>query len=125
MLKNLTKISFMLYFENLKVWQKAMNLAVLLVQMADSLPQKYQFSFADQLRRSALSIPNNIAEGAGRVGKRDSANFFSIAKGSVYESVNIILLLDKLDLIKDIRFNLKNIYFESEEIVKMLYGLSK
>lgn len=46
-----------------------MDLAVILVQIADSLPQKYQFSFSDQLRRAGLSMPSNIAEGAGRIGK--------------------------------------------------------
>ena len=114
----------MLYFENLKVWQKSMNLAVILVQIADSLPQKYQFSFGDQLRRAALSIPNNIAEGAGRKGKRDSANFYSISKGSVYESINIIILLERLGLIDKKRFNLSYVYSEAEKIVKMLYGLA-
>lgn len=112
-------------FENLKVWQKAIELAAVFIRIADSLPQKYQFSFGDQLRRAGLSMPSNIAEGAGRRGKRDSANFYSIAKGSVYESVNIIKLLERLDLIDEKRFDLAKIYSEAEEIVKMLYGLSR
>ncbi len=114
----------MLYFENLIVWQKAMKLAVTLVKIADSLPQKYQFSFSDQLRRAALSMPNNIAEGAGRKSKRDSANFYSISKGSVYESINIIILLDNLKLINTKLFDIKSINNNAEEIVKMLHGLS-
>jgi four helix bundle protein len=115
----------MLNFEKLVVWQKAIDLAAILVQIADSLPQKYQFSFADQLRRAALSVPSNIAEGAGRQGKRDRANFYSIAKGSIYEAVNIVILLEKLDLIDKERFNLEKIYLGSEEVVKMLFGLAK
>lgn len=114
----------MLYFEKLLVWQKSMKLAVTLVKIADSLPTRYQFSFSDQLRRSALSIPNNIAEGAGRKSKRDSANFYSFSKGSVYESINIIILLKELDLIDTDRFDIENINSDSEEIVKMLHGLS-
>lgn len=55
-------------FEKLNVWQKAMELAVILVQIADNLPQKYQFSFGGQLRRAGLSMPSNIAEGDGRRG---------------------------------------------------------
>ncbi len=115
----------MLYFERLVVWQKAMDLAVVLVQIADSLPTKYQYSFSDQLRRVALSVASNIAEGSGRKGKRDSANFYSISKGSVYESINVVILLEKLNLIDRKRFDLEEIQSKAEEVVKMLYGLSK
>lgn len=115
----------MLNFEKLHVWQKSIEYAHLLVLIADSLPQKYQFSFADQLRRAALSIASNIAEGAGRQSKRDRSNFYSIAKGSLYETVNIVKLSEKLHLVDLRRFNLMEIYSDAEEIVKMLYGLSK
>jgi four helix bundle protein len=115
----------MLNFEKLRVWQKSIKYAKLLVLIADSLPQKYQFSFADQLRRAALSIASNIAEGAGRASQRDRANFYSIAKGSAYETVNILKLLENLDLIDIKRFKLTSIYIDAEEIVKMLYGLSR
>jgi len=116
----------MLNFERLVVWQKAIAYAETLVLIADSLPAKYQYSFADQLRRAGLSIPSNIAEGAGRKGLRDSANFYSIAKGSVYESVNILKLLERLNHFKaPCKFNLDTIYFNAEEICKMLYGLGK
>lgn len=115
----------MLNFEKLRVWQKSIEYAYTLVLIADNLPHKYQYSFADQLRRSALSIASNIAEGAGRSSHRDRANFYSIAKGSVYETVNILKLLEKLDLISKNKFDLDKIYLVAEEIVKMLYGLSR
>ncbi len=115
----------MLNFEKLRVWQKSIEYAHLLVLIADNLPQKYQFSFADQLRRAALSIASNIAEGVGRASHRDRANFYSIAKGSVYETVNIVKLLEKLNLIDSKKFELIEIYNSAEEIVKMLYGLSR
>src|SRR5436190_7168691 len=102
-----------------------MSLAVMLIQISDSLPSKYQYSFSDQLRRAALSIPSNIAEGAGRRGLRDTANFYSIAKGSVYESVNIIILLEKLNLIDLKKFDINAVHSGAEEIVKMLYAMSK
>lgn len=110
----------MLNFEKLIVWQKAIDYAEKLVRIADGLPQKYQYSFADQLRRAALSIPSNIAEGSGRNTSRDRANFYSIAKGSVYETVNIVKLLEKLGLVKVVE-----IYEKAEEICKMLYGLGR
>jgi four helix bundle protein len=98
-----------------------------LVIVANNLPTKYQYSFSDQLRRAALSIPSNIAEGAGRKSKRDSGNFYSIARGSVYESVNILKLLEDLKEISFRKTNLglKTLFSDAEEIVKMLYGLSR
>ena len=72
-----------------------------------------------------MSIASNIAEGAGRQSHRDRANFYSIAKGSAYETVNILKLLEKLNLVDKKRFNLEEIYSSAEEIVKMLYGLSR
>ena len=115
----------MLSFERLEVWKKSIMFSKTLVEIANRLPTKYQFSFADQLRRAALSIPSNIAEGAGRRSRRDSSNFYSISRGSVYESVNIIKLLVELDepAIKDV--NLDRLFNDAEEIVKMIYGLSK
>ena len=114
----------MLSFEKLQVWKKAIVLAKTLVEIADALPQKYQFSFADQLRRAALSVPSNIAEGAGRKTRRDAANFYSISRGSVYESINIVKLLETLGAVDSIRLDLERVYQDSEEICKMLYGLS-
>lgn len=113
----------MLNFEKLIVWNKAMDLAESLVKIADNLPSKYQFSFADQLRRAALSVPSNIAEGAGRNTARDRANFYAISKGSAYESVNIIKLLEKLSIIEVERA--KSVCSKAEEVCKMLYGLGK
>jgi len=115
----------MLHFEKLIVWQKSIELARKLVEFADELPQKYQFSFADQLRRAALSIPSNIAEGAGRTSHRDRSNFYSIAKGSVYETVNILKLLQGTKTLEATSFNFEDAYNTAEEISKMIYGLSR
>jgi len=97
---------------------------VVLVQIADSLPQRYQFSFSDQLRRAGLSIPSNIAEGAGRKTHRDQGNFYSIAIGSLYESVNILKLLERLGIVEG-KVNLNEVFSLAEEISKMLYSLSR
>ena len=52
-------------FERLEVWQRAIEFANVLFDIADVLPQRYQFSLGEQLRKAALSIPTNIAEGSG------------------------------------------------------------
>ena len=111
--------------KELKIWNKAIDLTVDVYKATSSFPSDERFGLISQSRRSAVSIPSNIAEGAGRKGLRDTANFYSIAKGSLYESVNIIILLEKLSLIDLKKFDLKFVYSEAEEIVKMLYVMSK
>lgn len=115
----------MFKFQTLTVWQKAIILADKLCKIADTLPQKYQFSFADQLRRAALSIPSNIAEGNGRRTKKDSVHFYYISMGSAYESVNILILLSKRKIWIGDDLTKRNIYDLLTEICKMLSGLIK
>jgi len=111
----------MLYFEKLLVWHKSIDLASECVRIANSLPRKYQYSFSDQLIRAALSISSNIAEGSGRRTKRDQANFYAMAKGSLYETVNILKLLERIgDLDAE---TTKKLSTEAEEVAKMLHGL--
>lgn len=115
----------MFKFESLKVWNKAIEFANLMISIADSLPKQYQYSFGDQLRRAGLSVPNNIAEGSGRKGGKESKNFFNISKGSVYECISILVVLSKRKLVDWRRFNKRKAYDLAEEICKMLSGLIK
>lgn len=70
---------------DLIVWQKAMTLAVAVYWLADAFPRSEQFGLTSQVTRAAVSIPANIAEGRGRTGLREYANFLSIARGSLAE----------------------------------------
>ena len=72
-------------FRSLIVWQKAKALAVAVYQLTRGETIKRDFSLIDQLRRSAVSVPSNIAEGDERKSDRDSVRFFHIAKGSLAE----------------------------------------
>jgi len=94
-----------------------------MIEIADALPQKYQFSFGDQLRRAGLSVPNNIAEGNGRKFKKEASHLYNISKGSLYECINILVILNKRNLINWKKFNREYIYKLAEEIAKMLTGL--
>lgn len=67
---------------NLDVWQRAMYLAEVCYAMTDGSPKREQYGLASQLRRSAVSIPSNIAEGCGRDSPREFARFLRIAYGS-------------------------------------------
>ncbi|OGY12406.1 MAG: hypothetical protein A3A58_00895 [Candidatus Blackburnbacteria bacterium RIFCSPLOWO2_01_FULL_41_27] len=115
----------MFKFETLKVWHKSVEFADTMISIADSLPQKYQYSFGDQLRRAALSVPNNIAEASGRRAGKEAKNLFNISKGSVYEGVNILVILSKRKLVNWEIFNREQVYFLAEEISKMLTALIK
>lgn len=97
----------------------------MMVDIADSLPQRYQYSFGDQLRRAGLSVSNNIAEATGRRVGNESRNFFNISKGSVYECVNILVILSKRKLINWERLDREEVYHLADEICKMLSGLIK
>ena len=70
---------------DLVVWQKAVDLSVLVYEAARRLPPEERFGLWSQLTRAAASVPMNIAKGRGRQGRREFANFVSIARGSLAE----------------------------------------
>lgn len=115
----------MFKFQTLEVWKKSIEFADLMIRVAENLPQRYQYSFGDQLRRAGLSVSNNIAEGNGRKSKKESNNLYNVSKGSVYECVNILVVLNNRKLIDWEKFNRERIYFLAEEIAKMLSGLMR
>ncbi|MEW6201026.1 MAG: four helix bundle protein [bacterium] len=71
--------------KKLKVWQEAMKLVKLVYQITEKLPKEEKFGLVIQMRKCAVSIPSNIAEGAARQGSRESKRFFTIARGSLSE----------------------------------------
>jgi len=91
-------------FEDLEIWQIAKELAKDLFNLADILESKKLFRFAEQLRASALSMPNNIAEGSGSFSKKDFYQFLNIAKRSVFENANMLIIFYEKKLIElDVR----------------------
>jgi four helix bundle protein len=82
-------------FERLDTWQKAIEFADAMFDVADGLPQRYQFSLGEQLRRAALSVPTNIAEGSGRDQPNEARYFYRISKASVYECVSLLVMIGK------------------------------
>ena len=72
-------------FKRLIVWQKSMNLVDLAYDLIANLPSSERFNLIDQIRRCAVSIPSNIAEGSGKRTNKDFARYLSIALGSAYE----------------------------------------
>lgn len=86
-------------FQDLKIWQLAVEIADGLFDIADRLDKKRLYRFAEQLRAAGMSMSNNIAEGSGSDSKKEFKNFLNIARRSTFENANILLLLEKRNLI--------------------------
>lgn len=71
--------------KRLEVWKKSMDLVIELYKVTEAFPKEEKYALIDQIRRSAISIPSNIAEGAGRHTKKEFINFLHIAQGSLSE----------------------------------------
>jgi four helix bundle protein len=78
----------MLYssFEDMPVWQNGMDLAERVFTMTERLPRKEDYGLTSQIRRSAVSVPGNIAEGFGRRHTKDKLNFYYVSRGSLAET---------------------------------------
>ncbi|WP_290645611.1 four helix bundle protein [Kosmotoga sp.] len=82
--------------EKLQVWQSVMDLAETVYKITDKFPKTEIFGITDQMRRAAVSIPSNIAEGRGRSSTKDFVRFLNIAKGSLYELQTQCILANKI-----------------------------
>jgi four helix bundle protein len=93
-------------FEDLEVWRKAMVLSVKIYKLTIKSPLAKNFGLRDQIRRSAVSIPSNIAEGDERNSNPDSIRYFRIAKGSLAEIRTQLRIAHEIGYISDEDFNL-------------------
>lgn len=86
---------------DLKVWQKAMDLAVEIYRLAAKFPHSETYRLVGQITRAAASVPANIAEGHARATRRDFANFVAIAKGSLMETETFLMLAVRLNYVAE------------------------
>ncbi|NBB76673.1 MAG: four helix bundle protein [Bacteroidetes bacterium] len=86
-------------FQDLEIWKESIRMAEFLLDIADELERRKLFRFSDQLRGSALSISNNIAEGSGSSSKKVFARYLDMARSSVYENANILIVLNRRNLV--------------------------
>ncbi|KAB1154225.1 four helix bundle protein [Tenacibaculum aiptasiae] len=105
--------------ENLKIWQKSIQLTKAIYLLISELPSDEKFGLTSQIKRSAISIPSNIAEGAGRNSQKEFKHFLSIANGSAYELQTQLILVIELDLIN--KDKVQPIIEQCIEIQKMNY----
>ncbi|MFA7257459.1 MAG: four helix bundle protein [Kiritimatiellales bacterium] len=87
-------------FQNLDIWKRAIEIADCLLDISGEMDERKFYRFSDQLRGAALSISNNIAEGAGSASKKEFAQFLNFAKRSCFENANMLILFAKKGLIK-------------------------
>ncbi len=108
-------------YRDLQVWQRSKALAVEIYRITAGFPQRDQYGLADQMRRAAVSIPSNIAEGHIRRSSRVFARHIDIALGSAAE------LSTQIEIARDVGYipeqTHQTLQHELEEIVKMLFGL--
>ena len=86
-------------FQDLVVWQKSVDLIVDLCSATRSFPSEERFGITAQLRRAAISIASNIAEGNGRGTTKDYIRFLSISRGSIYEVRSLLIVCQRLDFL--------------------------
>ena len=105
-------------YKDLIVWQKSMDLAEEIYRLVKLLPKEETYALSDQMRRAAISVPSNIAEGYQRNTDKDLRHFLCIAKGSVAELETQVLLCTRLKYIPEGAAN--NVQLLTEEVAKML-----
>jgi four helix bundle protein len=110
-------------FKELKVWQKSRLLTKEIYLLTKSFPQREQFELSSQIRRSAISIPSNIAEGSGRGSNKDFRRFLNIAISSAFELETQIILAYDLGYLEKIKF--ESTETKIIEIQKMVHGFHK
>jgi four helix bundle protein len=113
----------MFNFEKLEVRQKAIDFADLIYSETRAFPSDERFGLTNQLRRAAVSISSNIAEGSSRSSKSDFARFVEIATGSVFEVVSQAFIAQRQSFLSEDQF--REIYADAEELSRMLSGLRK
>lgn len=110
-------------FKELVVWQKAVDLAVDIYKVTRKFPADERFGLTSQMNRGAVSVPSNIAEGAGRNTDGEFNNFLGIATGSSFELETQLIIANRLNIINAEDF--KQTCKEINEVQNMLFGLKK
>ena len=108
-------------FTDLKVWQRSHALVLAIYRATASFPSDERFGITSQLRRAAVSVPTNIAEGAKRQGRLDYARFLNIAEGALGETQYLLMLARDLDYLPQAIATA--LLGEADEVARMLHVL--
>jgi len=105
-------------FKDLLVWQKAHELVMEIYKITKTFPQEERFGLVSQMRRGAVSIPSNIAEGFVKRSIRDKNNFYNVAQGSLEELKYYLILSEDLGYAQN-----ENLLLKADEVGKLLNRL--
>ena len=108
-------------YKNLEGWEKSMQLVKEVYLLVKSFPKEELYGLTSQIKRSAVSIPANIAEGIGRNYKKDTIQFLHISRGSLYELETLLNIAEMIEILQTPDFEIisKNI----DECARILNGL--
>lgn len=108
------------HFTEMPVWRKAHQVVLLVYKLTDAFPESERYGLTSQMRRAAISVTSNIAEGFGRRSSRDKAKFYRYARGSCYEVQSQAYAARDLDYLRSAYF--AKLHQALDEVV---YGLNK
>ena len=110
-------------YRELKVWQLGVEISLAVYRLTDAFPQREIYGLSSQMRRAAVSIPSNIAEGHSRGQTKDLIRFLGISRGSVSELETQLLIAERLGYTE--RQEMERIMYMLEEESRMLAGLRR
>ena len=110
-------------FRDLYVWQKAHLLALNIYKIVNEFPKSELYGLSSQLKRAVISVTSNIAEGFARRSKKEKIQFYFISLGSITEIENQLILAKDFRYLSEKIFD--ELFIQSDEIAKMINGLSK
>jgi four helix bundle protein len=105
----------------LKVWQRGIDFVAEIYQLTEKFPRSEMHGLTSQMRRAAVSIPSNLAEGAGRESRKEFTRFLSISQGSVAELETQLIIANRLGFCSEI----DDLFTELDELSKMIVGLRR
>ena len=117
------KYDYMNKYKDLIIWKKSMELAKVVYTITDKFPSDERYGIVNQMRRAAVSIASNIAEGAGRESNKEFNYFLSISNGSSYELQTQLMISADINLVNSEKLKKANELID--EIQKMNYSLRK
>lgn len=113
-------------FEKLFAWQKARELNKIIYITTKDFPREELYGMTSQMRRSAVSICSNLAEGSARISNKESARFYEVAYGSSIELLNLMILSNDFGYTDDIEYDrTRNIIYEVSGLIHQLHKSQK
>jgi len=107
-------------FKNMKIWQESMSLSIEVYKAISNFPNDERYGLTSQIKRAAVSIPSNIAEGSSRTSNKDFGRYLSISLGSAFELETQLYIAKELSLLNDSDYT--RITTKLEQIQKMIIG---